>query len=192
MRLSSSTPLKRHCRFLSHPLTFLNDYQIRLNAAVDLSRRNLLFGRKPQTLSAPPPPWATPQFLDLCTRCGDCASVCPTQIIKIGPGGFPSVDFSHGECTFCTDCVKACAPKALRQTESAPWQLRASIAPSCLAAQGVECRICGEACDERAIRFELAIGKVAQPHIQTDQCTGCGACAAPCPSDSIRILELSV
>ncbi|WP_035853497.1 ferredoxin-type protein NapF [Deefgea rivuli] len=158
---------------------------------MDPSRRNLLFGRKPQTPNAPPPPWAVPQFLDRCTRCGDCVSACPTQIIKVGAGGFPNVDFSAGECTFCGDCASACTPQALLHSEAAPWSLRANISESCLAEQGIECRICGEACDERAIRFELAIGKVAHPHIKTEQCTGCGACLAPCPSQSIRILELT-
>lgn len=158
---------------------------------MDPSRRNLLFGRRPQTPSAPPLPWATPNFFDRCTRCSDCVSACPTQIIKVGEGGFPRVDFSQGECTFCSDCVTACQPKALAKTDAAPWSLKARISDDCLATQGVECRICGEACDERAIRFELAIGKVAHPQIQTEQCTGCGACVAPCPSTSIRILELT-
>lgn len=164
---------------------------LRIKCAVDPSRRNLLFGRRPKTPSAPPPPWAAADFFDRCTRCGDCAQTCPTQIIKIGEGGFPSVDFSQGECTFCGDCTSACTPQALQQTDAAPWQLRANISDNCLAEQGVECRICGEACDERAIRFELAIGKVARPHINTEQCTGCGACLAPCPSQSIRLFELT-
>jgi ferredoxin-type protein NapF len=158
---------------------------------VDPSRRNLLFGRKPNAPSAPLPPWASADFFNRCTRCGDCIRACPTQIIQIGAGGFPNIDFSQGECTFCGDCSTACTPQALLQNDAAPWHLHAHISNSCLAQIGVECRICGEACDEAAIRFELAIGKVAQPHINTEQCTGCGACLAPCPSQSIRILELT-
>ncbi|MGL4995285.1 MAG: ferredoxin-type protein NapF [Deefgea sp.] len=157
---------------------------------MDLSRRNLLFGRKPLAPSALRPPWATPQFSDLCTRCGDCVSACPSQVIKVGDAGFPTIDFSHGECTFCGDCSSACTPKALHHNNDSPWSLKAQLADSCLAMRGVECRICGEACDSSAIRFELAIGKVAQPHTIAEQCTGCGACVAPCPSNSIRILEL--
>ena len=158
---------------------------------MDLSRRNLLFGRKPKTPSAPRPPWATTQFLDCCTRCGDCVRACPTQIIKIGEGGFPTVDFANGECTFCGDCATLCQPKALIKTDATPWSLKSIISDSCLAERGVECRICGEACDERAIHFELAVGKVAYPKINAEQCTGCGACLAPCPTSSIRILELN-
>lgn len=158
---------------------------------MDASRRNLLFGRKPQAPPALRPPWAAPQFIALCTRCGECVTACPTQIIKVGDAGFPIVDFSHGECTFCGDCSRACAPKALDQNIDAAWSLRAEITDSCLASRAVECRICGDSCDAAAIRFELAIGKVAQPKIATAQCTGCGACVAPCPSQSIRILELN-
>lgn len=158
---------------------------------MDTSRRNLLFGRKLQAPSAPRPPWARPNFIDLCTRCGDCVSVCPTQIIKVGDAGFPTVNFSNGECTFCGDCSKACTPKAILQNAAPAWSLRVAMKDSCLALHGVECRICGEMCDERAIVFELAVGQVAKPHINAEQCTGCGACVAPCPSQSLNILDIT-
>ncbi|MGL4604368.1 MAG: ferredoxin-type protein NapF [Iodobacter sp.] len=157
---------------------------------MDPSRRNLLFGRRPQTPAAPRPPWAVVDFFARCTRCGDCATVCPTQIIKKGDGGFPVVDFTHNECTFCGDCVKSCVSGALVVSEAPPWSIYAQITDSCLAARGVECRVCGEVCDEQAIRFQLAIGKVASPVVNSEQCSGCGACVAPCPSQSIRLLEL--
>ncbi len=157
---------------------------------MNLSRRNLLFGRRPQAPSPPLPPWASPLFFDLCTHCGDCATACPSQIIKVGDDGFPKVDFSYGECTFCGDCVSACQRNALDQNLAEPWQIYAQIDGSCLAERGVDCRICGEACDEQAIRFQLAIGKVAQPIVNPEQCTGCGACVAPCPSQSIRLEQL--
>lgn len=158
---------------------------------MDPSRRNLLFGRR-RALAALRPPWAVSDFLDSCTRCGDCAAACPTQIIKVGDGGFPVVDFTQAECTFCGDCASACASKALDQSLTPPWQIKAQINDGCLAERGVECRICGESCDEQAIRFQLAIGKVARPLVNPDQCSGCGACVASCPSNSIRLLELTV
>ncbi|MBM5571684.1 ferredoxin-type protein NapF [Deefgea chitinilytica] len=158
---------------------------------VDTSRRNLLFGRKPQTIAAPRPPWSKPNFVDICTRCGDCVSACPTQIIRVGDAGFPTVDFAHGECSFCGECSRVCNTKAIEQSAAEPWSLRAVRTDNCLALKNIECRICGEVCDVRAIRFELAIGKVAKPHINTEQCTGCGACVAPCPSQSLNILEIT-
>jgi ferredoxin-type protein NapF len=157
---------------------------------VDPSRRNILFGRRPQTPSTPRPPWASAAFFKLCTRCGDCGTACPSQIIKVGDGGYPRIDFSQGECTFCSECVNVCPTKALQQEGAPPWNIHAEIDQTCLAQQGVDCRICGEACDYQAIRFQLAIGKVAQPIVDSEQCSGCGACVAPCPSNSIRLMEL--
>ncbi|MBM5574097.1 ferredoxin-type protein NapF [Deefgea sp. CFH1-16] len=159
---------------------------------MDVARRNLLRGRRPQTSATPAPPWSAEDFFTRCTRCGDCVSACPSQIIQLGSGGFPTIDFSHGECTFCADCTTVCQSKALDLDRCTPWHLRASIDDRCLAQHGVDCRICGESCDAKAIHFELAIGKVAQPRIQTEQCTGCGACFASCPSQSIQIRECLV
>lgn len=155
------------------------------------SRRNFLRGRVSSHSAQLRPPWALAEILfhDACTRCGDCARHCPTHIIKQGDGGYPTVDFSIGECTFCAECVGACKPAALvRADPTVPaWQIRASIAENCLAHRQVECRICGEQCGEDAIRFQPQVGGIASPEIDNDKCTGCGACVAPCPTLAIRI-----
>ncbi|WP_410498601.1 ferredoxin-type protein NapF [Chitinibacter sp. S2-10] len=157
---------------------------------VDLSRRNLLFGRKPpaQAVEVFRPPWAVAQFTDQCTRCGECLSACPAQIIVSGSGGFPEVDFARGECTFCGECRDSCQPKALNST-APTWAIHARIDSSCLAQSGIECRVCGESCTPGAIRFQLQAGKVAQPQLALDLCTGCGACIAPCPSSAIKMIQ---
>jgi ferredoxin-type protein NapF len=154
------------------------------------SRRNFLRGRVATHRPQPRPPWALPEaaFTDTCSRCGDCARACPTRIIKPGDGGYPTVDFTVGECTFCADCVAACQPHALLCTEAAPpWQLRATIGDACLAKRQVECRVCGEQCGEAAIRFLPQAGGIAQPQLDGERCTGCGACVAPCPVRAIAI-----
>lgn len=126
-------------------------------------------------------------FLELCTRCGDCIPSCPTRIIVHGDGGYPALDFSAGECSFCQRCSQSCTAGALAQGPiRLPWLL-ASIGPACLAAAGVECRICGESCPAQAIRFRPHPGGVAQPHFDAGQCTGCGACVAPCPTQAISM-----
>jgi ferredoxin-type protein NapF len=154
---------------------------------VDTSRRRFLRGRP----SAPPalrPPWALPEgdFADRCTRCGDCLKACPTHILVAADGSYPGVDFSRGECTFCGDCVAACKTGALVRGEI-PWHLTLAVADSCLPKGGVECRSCEDSCDASAIRFRPRLGGPALPAIDTERCTGCGACVAPCPAGALSL-----
>jgi len=156
---------------------------------VDASRRGFLRGR-PRPKAEIRPPWALgeAQFIDRCTRCNECLPACPQRILLAGDGGYPTVDFSRAECTFCGECVKACRPQALtRQDGQVPWNLKGLISDLCLARQGVECRICGDFCDVRAIRFTPRLGGSPLPEIDAEKCTGCGACVAPCPTRAINI-----
>ncbi len=157
---------------------------------MDAARRGFLRGRFRQFANVPRPPWAVAgaEFQTRCTRCNDCIGACPTAILRVGDGGYPTVDFSHGECTFCGECALACAPRAIDRAAGAqPWQLKARIGPACIAAKGVECRICGEVCEARAIRFRPALGGISAPNLDEAACTGCGACVAPCPVDAIVV-----
>lgn len=158
-----------------------------------MSRRGFLSGRVTPRAAAQRPPWAVDEaaFVDRCTRCDGCIDVCPTKILVRAAGGYPAVDFSAGECTFCGECVSHCEPGALsRDSEgSSPWRLHARIAESCLAMRGVECRVCGENCPTGAIRFRPRRGGVALPELTLDACNGCGACFAPCPTRSIALLQ---
>ncbi|HEX6735060.1 MAG TPA: ferredoxin-type protein NapF [Azonexus sp.] len=156
---------------------------------VDAARRGFLRGR-PRPKAELRPPWARPEaeFVDRCTRCHDCLPACPQGIIIAGDGGYPTIDFSRGECTFCAACVAACRPQALLQRDgAAPWPYKATVSPACLPAQGVECRVCGDFCDARAIAFPPRLGGCPLPQIDSERCTGCGACQAPCPTGAIRI-----
>ncbi len=107
---------------------------------------------------------------------------------KRGSRGLPQIDFTLGACTFCGECVTRCRSGALDRSTTEggqPWTLVARINESCLAGNGVECRVCGEQCDARAIHFERARRAPAQPMITPEECTGCGACVAPCPVGAI-------
>lgn len=157
---------------------------------VDASRRGFLFARPRPVAPQQRPPWALPEatFVDACTRCGECVKGCPTGILVTGDGGYPTVNFLGGECTFCGDCLTACQPAALlRAEEAAPWRIIATISANCLAEQRVECRVCGDFCEARAIRFTPRLGACSLPEIDAGRCTGCGACVAPCPAKAIEI-----
>ena len=156
---------------------------------VDASRRGFFRGR-PRPRAENRPPWAINEarFVDVCTRCNDCLKACPEQILVSGDGGYPTVDFGRGECTFCGDCVAACQPHALIRAEGVPpWPYQAQISAACLPHKGVECRVCGDFCDARAIRFSPRLGGSPLPEIDAEKCTGCGACVAPCPTQAIAI-----
>lgn len=157
----------------------------------NLSRRRLLCGDVAGKRVPIRPPWAVAeaQFASRCDRCSHCIDACEEGVIRIGPAGFPQMDFSARGCSFCGACVTACGDKALtgNPEHERPWDLVAGIADSCLAVQRVVCRSCGEICDERAIRFELRIGGAALPRLSIDRCTGCGACVGVCPVKAIAI-----
>ena len=157
--------------------------------SLELSRRQLFAGRVNKSLPYRPP-WAVSEsvFDDTCTNCGDCIEVCPTNIISFGRGRLPVIDFSQNECTFCGQCEASCKPNALvKIDQQAAWNLSIEISNNCLSINSITCRSCGDMCDNEAIKFRLEVGGKAIPIISTDKCTGCGACIAPCPNQSIKI-----
>jgi ferredoxin-type protein NapF len=155
---------------------------------VNNARRNLLRGI-PLDTPVFRPPWAIAEaeFLDLCTSCGDCVRACPEDLVHVGAGNYPEVRFGDAECTFCRRCVDSCNEGALSQAVVPPWRLKPAIDESCLAKRGVVCESCRDVCDERAIRFDLRAGRVANPSIRLDDCTGCGACVSACPAEAIAL-----
>ena len=157
-----------------------------------ISRRQFLRGDIGNRRPVLPPPWFQTEqhFLARCDQCGDCLTVCETNLLERGAGGYPQVNFQNGECSFCAACVQACPTGALaQQSGAAPWLLRASInTESCLASRGVLCLVCGEHCATQAIHFPRAAYAIATPILNQAACTGCGACVAPCPMDAIHMV----
>lgn len=160
-----------------------------MNAVI--SRKQFLRGKFRGNHDLIRPPWAINEnhFTDLCSRCGDCITSCPENILTAEAAGFPLIDFKKGECSFCEACVNACKTGALSKTNDTdrPWTIVAHIEQSCLAKKGVECRICGDNCEIEAISFRYALRAAAQPEINNSSCTGCGACVATCPVNAIDI-----
>jgi ferredoxin-type protein NapF len=156
----------------------------------DIARRDLLRGR----LRTPPasirPPYAIPEseFIERCARCPDCATACAAGIIRLDGAGYPKMQLGN-ECTFCGDCLKACKTGALDAVRARPWTVKAEISAGCLAVNGIVCRACGDHCGPRAIQFRLMTMGRSQAKIDTAACTGCGACAAVCPSQAISMID---
>ncbi len=156
-----------------------------------ISRSSLLRGKWQPGSTPVRPPWARPdgRFYALCDGCGECLAACPEGIIRQGRGGIPEVDFREGACTLCGACAEACPTGALAEHGPRPFPGTARVASSCLAAQGVLCRLCEERCAPRAIRFRPARPGRAPPEVAAWSCTGCGACVHVCPAGAMTIEE---
>lgn len=139
----------------------------------------------------PRPPWSLrpdSAFTEHCTRCGDCVHVCPRGVLSAGDGGFPQISFAAAGCSLCGDCAKACPTRAIdRAASPIAFIWRVQVDARCLNRRGVECRVCGDACDARALRFVPARGGMAQLKVDSAACTGCGDCVAVCPVDAITL-----
>ncbi|CAH0536884.1 ferredoxin-type protein NapF [Vibrio marisflavi] len=156
---------------------------------VDFAKRNLFKGSTSPSPNKPTLPWLKDPdtFFEKCTRCSKCTEHCETHVIKHSSGGFPSIDFSEGECTFCYQCAEVCPESLFINQDSSPWDNKANISDACLADKNVECRSCADACEPMAIQFQLRIGQAAKPAIDSDKCNGCGACVAICPTSAINV-----
>lgn len=134
------------------------------------------------------PPWtgSEPEFTGNCTRCNACVDACPENIIQTDDKGFPRINFMKSECTFCGDCASACHDNVIQQGPVA-WSLFASITEKCLPLQGVVCGVCAEECETTAIKMKLVAGGISLPQLETDACTGCGACYRVCPTQAITL-----
>jgi ferredoxin-type protein NapF len=134
-------------------------------------------------------PWVSSSevFYDQCSRCDVCKNACETNIITKGDGGFPTIDFTKGECTFCYACAQSCPENLFDNKEQTPWTVSAVIDDTCLTAQKITCRSCEDNCEPMAIKFKPTLGGPSIPSINPDLCNGCGACIKPCPTQSIKI-----
>ncbi|MDP9500110.1 ferredoxin-type protein NapF [Bisgaard Taxon 45] len=165
----------------------------------NLSRRHFLRGQfltslqsekvKTQGFQGIRPPWSVDEhhFTQNCHRCGDCITVCETQILIKGEGGFPEVQFDHAECTFCHKCVDVCQQPVFRPLTELAWTHKIEMSNHCLTLNAVECRSCEDSCEMRAIRFKRQIGGVSQPQFVLEDCNGCGACLRSCPVSAIKL-----
>jgi ferredoxin-type protein NapF len=164
-------------------------------ASIDRSRRRFLFGAEEeaqvQSDAAIRLPWTL--RADLCTGCGDCVSACPEHIVTLDEKSRAIVDFRRGAglCSFCGACADVCSEPvfvaAAARAATPPWTLKISIGDDCLTRDGVMCQTCKDACGDGAIRFVYAAGRIPEPLVDVDRCTGCGACVAPCPASAIEI-----
>ena len=81
----------------------------------------------------------------------------------------------------------AISRRGLLRGGSVPRHEPVRIAAGCLAARGVLCRSCGDACPEGAIAFPPVLGQVARPMVDAGRCTACGDCVEACPVAALAL-----
>jgi len=155
-----------------------------------ISRRDLLRGRTEPPRQRICPPGVTLSDLTACSGCGKCVEQCPTKIISM-VDRLPALDFSKGECTFCSQCAAACPEPVFKVEPAAHFDHAMVIGDDCLAFQKVDCQACRDACPTQAIRFRPRLGGPFIPELNETRCTGCGACVSVCPANVIEINERS-
>jgi Fe-S-cluster-containing hydrogenase component 2 len=79
----------------------------------------------------------------VCTQCGDCAAVCPTEAIKQNARGAYYVDFA--ECNLCEACVPECPEGVMYvRGELAGTAWKCDLCGDCVSVCGMDALWIGE------------------------------------------------
>lgn len=143
--------------------------------------------------------------LGMCSRCGQCMKVCPTNVLqpavtRAGAEGFftPEMDYRVAYCDWsCSECGKVCPTGAImpltlekkRETRIGrayidrdrciPW----ADYETCLVCQEL-CPIPEKAIALREVEVTDALGRsltLGRPEVLAERCIGCGVCENACP-----------
>ena len=132
-----------------------------------------------------------------CTACQLCVTVCPDGVLR--PSGRleslmqPELSYESGYCRpVCTRCSDVCpagaimritpADKSAIQIGHAVW-----VRDNCVVlTDGVQCGNCARHCPAGAIQMIPSVpgdeNSPRIPMVNTERCTGCGACENLCPA----------
>ena len=132
-----------------------------------------------------------------CTACQLCVSVCPNDVLRpsseletlMQPEASYERGYCRPECTRCSDVCPAGAILKINEADKSAIQIGHAvwIKENCLPlTEGVDCGNCARHCPAGAIQMvpsdpeEEDSPKI--PVVNTERCTGCGACENLCPS----------
>ncbi|HEX8324384.1 MAG TPA: 4Fe-4S dicluster domain-containing protein [Tepidisphaeraceae bacterium] len=135
----------------------------------------------------PPGALREKEFLDTCSRCGDCVSVCPAEAIHISPAagqGAPFIDADSRACVACDGlyCMSACPTGALVPTPLVQIKMGTAVWRQHLCTRTTlndECRRCVDVCPIGTAAIELVNDQI---EVKPLGCIGCGMCQQDCPT----------
>ena len=122
---------------------------------------------------------------DGCLGCGDCASACADNGVKIADG-VAFVDKSL--CVSCGACAKNC-PKQIIEFIPVTAKVYVACSTNCRGKEVMNacsvgcigCGLCAKNCPENAIAMVNNL-----PVIDYDKCSGCKTCVSKCPRKTIK------
>jgi ferredoxin len=154
---------------------------------------------------SPPGTGSIERFLDRCTACQLCVSVCPTHVLQpsfleYGLAGImkPHLDFERSFCNFeCTSCGDICPDGAILRLAPADKKLTCiGVADidydKCIVkTNGTDCAACSEHCPTQAVSTVPYGNNLRLPQMHRGLCIGCGACEYACPVRPARAITVS-
>lgn len=154
-----------------------------------ISRRGLLrgvfhpvgqAGQLCESRLAPRPPFAAAEdlFLAACNGCGECAVVCPHNLIRI-TGQKAVLELDYVACDLCGKCAETCPTHALHSAFKKDTEFRPHFGENCLRNQNQSCTVCRDSCPQQAISADL--------RLNLNACNGCGECKLSCFVSAIQL-----
>lgn len=146
------------------------------------------------------PPGALPEkdFVKTCSRCGQCAKVCPAEAIRLDPSGnegngAPYINPNLMACVVCDSlaCMKSCPTGALLPVPLVQIKMGTAVWREhlCVRSQGQPCQTCVDICPLGTAAIESIADQIV---VKPLTCIGCGLCQQHCPADPKAIAVIPV
>lgn len=174
---------------------------------VDGGLAEISHAQKPerQTPLVPAGSLSLKNFINHCTACQLCVSVCPNQVLRPSPSldrfMLPEMSFERGycrpECTLCSEVCPAGAIEQKNRAEKSSIQIGLAVVnlDNCIVnTDNVNCANCARHCPARAVRMVRKDpsdeNSLKIPTINEQRCIGCGACENVCPARPFTAIHI--